>query len=120
METLHVVGSILENRKTKWQKLSFNYLKTSLQRNRRKIRRWCLPLIASRRSINVFQELTPYFLFKQKRKTEETKKFIVTAVAKLTNLNSGICKMHRVYPTSGELSSIEVQKNGNMKTYSNF
>ena len=36
LETLHVVGSILENRKTKWQKLSFNYSKTSLQRKQKK------------------------------------------------------------------------------------
>ena len=46
-----------------------------------------------------------YILYKEKRKTEQTKESIITAAAKLIK-----AELSKVYPTFDELSSIEDQR----------
>ena len=59
----------------------------------------------------VFRDMGAYILYKEKRKTEQTKESIITAAAKLIKAElRDLDEMNKVYLTFDELSSIADQK----------
>ena len=61
--------------------------------------------LPGRPNLVCFRDMGAYILYKEKRKTEQTKESIITAAAKLIK-----AELSKVYPTFDELSSIEDQR----------
>ena len=65
-----------------------------------------------------FREMASYFLYQMKKKTQETKKDIVTAAAKI--IKAELRELHKpidTYPTIHDIEDIEKIRNGSLKAY---
>ena len=72
--------------------------------------------LPGRPNLVCFRDMGAYILYKDKRKTEQTKESIITAAAKLIKAElRNLDKMNKVYPTFDELSILKIRGNGFLK-----